>query len=111
MPPDSRSATQVIPRQATDLTLDERAMALATAVTIDIDYFSRHSGSGMGFPMFMWGGGSSELHRDMGTGAAVGAAAGMGTEQGEETSAQESPSEESWWSQAESPDDVFEDPF
>ncbi|ODO06850.1 hypothetical protein I350_04210 [Cryptococcus amylolentus CBS 6273] len=40
------------------LTLDQRAMALATAVSIDFDFFSRHSGSGgMGFPLFFWGGG------------------------------------------------------
>eukprot|EP01113_Clastostelium_recurvatum_P037294 TRINITY_DN5432_c0_g2_i2.p1 TRINITY_DN5432_c0_g2~~TRINITY_DN5432_c0_g2_i2.p1 ORF type:complete len:437 (-),score=163.23 TRINITY_DN5432_c0_g2_i2:124-1434(-) len=30
------------------LTLDERAIVLATAITIDFDYFSRHSGSGVG---------------------------------------------------------------
>ena len=30
------------------MTLDERAVMLATAVTIDYDYFSRHSGSGGG---------------------------------------------------------------
>ncbi|KAJ1928480.1 hypothetical protein IWQ60_001997 [Tieghemiomyces parasiticus] len=48
------------------LTLDERAVALACAVTIDIDYFSRHSGHGGGgfmpFPMFFpgMGGGGGE---------------------------------------------------
>lgn len=31
------------------MTLDERAVILATAVTIDFDYFSRHSGHGGGF--------------------------------------------------------------
>ena len=31
------------------MTLDERAVMLATAVTIDFDYFSRHSGHGGGF--------------------------------------------------------------
>jgi hypothetical protein len=65
----------------------------------------------MGFPMFMWGGGSSELQRDMGTGAAVGTAAGMGDGEGAEEAPLDTPSEESWWSQAEAPDDVFEDPF
>jgi hypothetical protein len=28
------------------LTLDERAVTLAAAINIDIDYFSRHSGHG-----------------------------------------------------------------
>ncbi|KDN46462.1 Scramblase-domain-containing protein [Tilletiaria anomala UBC 951] len=39
------------------LTLDERAVSLATAVSIDFDYFSRHSrgGSGGMFPFFWWG--------------------------------------------------------
>jgi hypothetical protein len=54
-----RQSSQLVPEQATDLTLDERAMVLATALTIDIDYFSRHSGSGMSLPFFMWGGGGS----------------------------------------------------
>ena len=30
------------------MTLDQRAVMLATAVSVDFDYFSRHSGSGMG---------------------------------------------------------------
>ncbi|KAF2201032.1 Scramblase-domain-containing protein [Delitschia confertaspora ATCC 74209] len=43
------------------MTLDQRAVMLATAVSIDFDYFSRHSGAGGGmgfFPMWfpMWGG-------------------------------------------------------
>ncbi|KAL8773279.1 MAG: hypothetical protein Q9194_004376 [Teloschistes cf. exilis] len=45
------------------MTLDQRAVMLATAVTIDFDYFSRHSGAGggMGFwPMwFPMGGGEA----------------------------------------------------
>lgn len=78
--PNQPPSSLVIPPSATDLTLDERAMALATAVTIDIDYFSRHSGSGgMGFPFFMWGGGvGDEYGRGAGSEAgAVGTAAGM----------------------------------
>ncbi|CED84671.1 Phospholipid scramblase [Phaffia rhodozyma] len=40
------------------LTLDERAIMLATAISIDFDYFSRHSGQGgMGFPFLFMGGG------------------------------------------------------
>lgn len=43
------------------LTLDERAVALACAVSIDFDFFSRHSSHGGGgfmpFPFFGFGGG------------------------------------------------------
>lgn len=43
------------------LTLDERAVALACAVSIDFDFFSRHSSHGAGgffpFPFFGFGGG------------------------------------------------------
>jgi hypothetical protein len=57
------------------MTLDQRAIMLATAVTIDFDYFSRHSGSGgMMWPMWMpWVGGGGEA---AGGAAAGGAAAG-----------------------------------
>ncbi|KAF2826806.1 Scramblase-domain-containing protein [Ophiobolus disseminans] len=45
------------------MTLDQRAVMLATAVSIDFDYFSRHSGTGVGsmWPMWMpwWGGGEA----------------------------------------------------
>ena len=44
------------------MTLDQRAVMLATAVTVDYDYFSRHSssGGGMGFlPLWMGGGGEA----------------------------------------------------
>eukprot|EP00123_Amoebidium_parasiticum_P015163 comp22818_c3_seq1/m.35833 comp22818_c3_seq1/g.35833 ORF comp22818_c3_seq1/g.35833 comp22818_c3_seq1/m.35833 type:complete len:465 (-) comp22818_c3_seq1:65-1459(-) len=53
------------------LTYDERATLLATAITIDSDYFSRHGGHGfmpMPIPVPMAGG--------AGTGGAVGAAGG-----------------------------------
>ncbi|KAI4163624.1 MAG: hypothetical protein LQ342_002658 [Letrouitia transgressa] len=54
------------------MTLDQRAVVLATAVSVDFDYFSRHSGStgGMGmWPVWLpWGGGAAE-------GAAAGEAA------------------------------------
>ncbi|KAJ9107953.1 hypothetical protein QFC19_002696 [Naganishia cerealis] len=76
--PNQPPASLVIPPSATDLTLDERAMALATAVTIDIDYFSRHSGSGgMGFPFFMWGGGVGDEYNHGASDGAIGAGAGM----------------------------------
>ncbi|KAF2730239.1 Scramblase-domain-containing protein [Polyplosphaeria fusca] len=53
------------------MTLDQRAVMLATAVSIDFDYFSRHSGAGGGlWPMWIpWVGGGGEA-------AAGGAAAG-----------------------------------
>ncbi|KAL8894647.1 MAG: hypothetical protein Q9192_004159 [Flavoplaca navasiana] len=50
------STTAVGPHaQGIGMTLDQRAVMLATAVSIDIDYFSRHSGSagGMGW-MPLW---------------------------------------------------------
>ncbi|SNX87842.1 uncharacterized protein MEPE_06553 [Melanopsichium pennsylvanicum] len=58
------------------LTLDERAVALATAVSIDFDYFSRHSegmhGGGGMFPWFymggMGGGGGGEAEASQGIG-------------------------------------------
>ncbi|EUC33381.1 hypothetical protein COCCADRAFT_26333 [Bipolaris zeicola 26-R-13] len=56
------------------MTLDQRAVMLATAVSIDFDYFSRHSGSGGMWPMWMpWVGGGGEA---AGGAAAGGAAAG-----------------------------------
>lgn len=57
------------------MTLDQRAVMLTTAVSIDFDYFSRHSGSGGLWPMWMpWVGGGSEAAG----GAAAGEAAGAG---------------------------------
>lgn len=60
------------------MTLDQRAVMLATAVSIDFDYFSRHSSAGSGgfFPMFFpWWGGAAEGGA---AGGAVGGAAGAG---------------------------------
>ncbi|KAK6373371.1 hypothetical protein LTS17_008391 [Exophiala oligosperma] len=57
----------------TGMTLDERACLLATAVTLDYDYFSRHSsvgGSGGFLPLWMGGGEAA--------GGAAGGAAGAG---------------------------------
>lgn len=58
-------------REATAMTLDQRAVMLATAVSVDFDYFSRHSShaSGGGFMPIFW---------PMGGGAAEGGAAGAG---------------------------------
>ncbi|OCL09346.1 Scramblase-domain-containing protein [Glonium stellatum] len=58
------------------MTLDQRAVMLATAVSIDFDYFSRHSSStSMGW-MPMWfpmGGGAADAGGAAGAGAVVGA--------------------------------------
>ena len=54
------------------MTLDQRAVLLATAVTIDFDYFSRHSGPG-GF-LFPW-----FIPMEGGAGAAAGEAGGAAT--------------------------------
>jgi hypothetical protein len=67
-------------RDATAMTLDQRAVMLATAVSIDFDYFSRHShAGGHGFWPVFWpmGGGAAEGGAaGAGAGAAGGAAAG-----------------------------------
>jgi hypothetical protein len=82
------------------MTLDQRAIMLATAVSIDFDYFSRHSGgvTGGGFmPMWFpwWGGGAAEAGAEAGAvgaaseaggvaGEVAGAARGVGTAAGAE---------------------------
>ncbi|KAF2646623.1 Scramblase-domain-containing protein [Massarina eburnea CBS 473.64] len=67
-----------ISEQHPGMTLDQRAVMLATAVSVDFDYFSRHSGSGGLFPMWPiwmpWGGAAGEAAG----GAAAGEAAGAG---------------------------------
>jgi hypothetical protein len=66
------------------MTLDQRAVMLATAVSVDFDYFSRKSGTGGILPMPMWlpwGGGAAEAGAAGGAaeaGGAVGAAEGVG---------------------------------
>lgn len=59
------------------MTLDQRAIMLATAVSVDFDYFSRKSGSGGGFmPIwFPWGGGGAAAGEG---GAEAGAVEGAG---------------------------------
>lgn len=62
------------------MTLDQRAVMLATAVSVDFDYFSRHSGSGGLWPMWIpWFGGGGEAAG----GAAAGGAAAGGAAAGE----------------------------
>ncbi|KAJ5689377.1 Scramblase-domain-containing protein [Penicillium macrosclerotiorum] len=59
------------------MTLDQRAVMLATAVTVDFDYFSRHSGSGgFGFMPFWFPGFGGGAAAGEAAGAAGGAAAG-----------------------------------
>ncbi|KKZ68915.1 hypothetical protein EMCG_00086 [[Emmonsia] crescens] len=62
------------------MTLDQRAVMLATAVTIDFDYFSRHSSSGGGLPIpfFGMGGGAAEGTAGGAAGGAVEGAAAEG---------------------------------
>lgn len=63
------------------MTLDQRAVMLATAVTVDYDYFSRHSHGGGIMPLpFMMGGGGEGA-------AAGGAAAGAGAAEAGEVGA------------------------
>lgn len=64
-------------RDATAMTLDQRAVMLATAVSIDFDYFSRHShAGGHGFMPFFWpmGGGGGAAAEGGAAGAGAGAA-------------------------------------
>ncbi|KAF8250627.1 Scramblase-domain-containing protein [Wilcoxina mikolae CBS 423.85] len=60
------------------MTLDERSVMLAAAVSIDFDYFSRHSSIGHGgiMPIGMFGGGDHSVGRSDG-GVADGVGAGM----------------------------------
>lgn len=59
------------------MTLDQRAVMLATAVSVDFDYFSRHSGGGGLWPMWIpWVGGEAAGGAAAGEAGAVGAAAG-----------------------------------
>ncbi len=67
---------------STAMTLDQRAVMLATAVSVDFDYFSRKSGSGggMGFmPLwFPWGGGGAATGEAGAEAGAVEGASGAG---------------------------------
>jgi hypothetical protein len=91
---DSQTGTQNIEQAVSyndshpGMTLDQRAVMLATAVSIDFDYFSRHSNSHGGFPM-LWpwytpsaGGGAAAGEAGAagaaGTAGAVGAAGEAG---------------------------------
>ncbi|KXT14470.1 hypothetical protein AC579_4796 [Pseudocercospora musae] len=72
-------------REATAMSLDQRAVMLATAVSIDFDYFSRHSHAGSGgfMPIFWPMGGGAAGAGEAGAGAAgAGAGAGAGAIEG-----------------------------
>ncbi|KAK5938079.1 hypothetical protein PMZ80_009668 [Knufia obscura] len=62
------------------MTLDQRALMLATAVTVDFDYFSRHSRGGgiIPLPMMMGGGGAAEGGAAGGVAGAAGEAGAVG---------------------------------
>lgn len=83
---DSASLSQAEPpgtqnSDATGMTLDQRAVMLATAVSVDFDYFSRHSGSGgFGFmPIWIPGvGGDAAAGGAAAGGAAAGEAGAVG---------------------------------
>lgn len=62
------------------LTLDQRAVMLATAVSVDFDYFSRHSGGGGMMPMWFpwWGGGAGEAGAEAGAAGGAAGEAGVG---------------------------------
>lgn len=69
------------------MTLDQRAVMLATAVSIDFDYFSRQSGAGGGmgfFPLWFPGMGGGAAAGEAGAAGAAGAAgeAGIASEAG-----------------------------
>ena len=49
---ETNGETTAVDSGGRGMTLDERAVTLAAAVTIDFDYFSRHSGHGGGFGYF-----------------------------------------------------------
>jgi len=59
-------------QESSSLTLDQRAIVLACAINIDVDYFSRHSGNGGFLPIGMVGGGSGVPAPVPGGGAAGG---------------------------------------
>lgn len=90
------NAAQQPIEEHTGMTLDQRAVMLATAVSIDFDYFSRHSSVGGGTFMpiwFPWFGGGGEAAAGGAAGEAgiaseaAGAARGLGVGEGAATGA------------------------
>ncbi|CAK1366031.1 Phospholipid scramblase family protein [Cercospora beticola] len=83
--PDGKAVAEY-QREGTAMTLDQRATMLATAVCIDFDYFSRHSGGSGMMPMWlpfgMGGGTAAEGGAAAGAAGAAGAAEGAGAVEG-----------------------------
>jgi len=75
-PADSAGGLLVPPVIGRALTVEEKATVLACAVSIDFDYFSRHSGGGVPLPFFIPIGGGGSDGADAAGGAAAGAAGG-----------------------------------
>jgi hypothetical protein len=92
IPKTGARTKNIITESTPSMTLDQCAVMLATAVSIDFDYFSRHSGStSMGW-MPMWfpmSGGAADAGGAAGIGGAAGAggAAGTGVEAAESAGA------------------------
>ncbi|KAI9802330.1 MAG: hypothetical protein M1833_001836 [Piccolia ochrophora] len=76
-----KSATAEQSSSRAGMTLDERALMLATAVSVDFDYFSRHSGAtGPGFmPLWLPGMGGGAAEGGVAAGAEAEAEAGAGS--------------------------------
>ena len=82
---ESSDSTDLVQHESegTALTLDQRAVLLATAVSIDFDYFSRHSGvGGGGFMPFFWPMGGGATAEGGAAAGAAGAAEGVGAAEG-----------------------------
>ncbi|KAL1644461.1 hypothetical protein SLS58_004375 [Diplodia intermedia] len=85
--------TSVQQQQQPGMTLDQRAVMLATAVSIDFDYFSRHSGAasggffGMPIPIWFPGGGGAAAEGAAAGGAAEGAVTAAAAGEGEAAAA------------------------
>lgn len=72
-------APTIYDEKKTGMTLDQRAVMLATAVSIDFDYFSRHSHAGGGFfPLWFPGVGGEATAGGAAAGEAGAAGAGAG---------------------------------
>lgn len=67
---------QHLVEKPTGMTLDQRAVMLASAVSIDFDYFSRHSGGSGFMPIPFFGGGAASTEGAAAGGAAAGGTAG-----------------------------------
>ncbi|KAF4555120.1 Scramblase-like protein [Elsinoe fawcettii] len=78
----ARPSDKAVEIMSEPLTLDQRAVMLATAVSIDFDYFSRHSGYVGGMPIPIWIPGMGGAAGEAGAGAGAAGAAGAAGEAG-----------------------------